>query len=185
MSHCLTSLMPWFITPLPRIGITSKCIYLLANKSTATDFWRIRNCAGAIMDTMVRQTVEFMMLWRWRTWKTFQIMITWKQSGLISTHKMTLGVTQIFSFYVPVFTSVWLTGVMKNVSLGQQTSAFHQDFFSGIWRCEELVEKVHSCWFSFILHGNKNEKEREKWFMSLWQFSSTYTALSLPMLQPV
>ena len=38
--------------------------------------WRIGNCAGTTMDIRVRQTIQFQILWEWRKWKTFRIMIT-------------------------------------------------------------------------------------------------------------
>ena len=37
---------------------------------------------------------------------------------------------------------------------------------AGRWSCEERVQKVHLNWFSSILHGLKNEKERQNWSLS-------------------
>ena len=41
-----------------------------------------------------------------------------KKGRLIYTHKFTQDMTQIFNLYVPVVTSVWLIGVMKNIIFG-------------------------------------------------------------------
>ena len=91
---------------------------------------------------------------------------------MISTHQMTLGMTQISTFYVLIFTFVWLIGVMKNLIFGQQASAFHRERVMAGRSCEEGVQKVHSNWLSSILHGIIDEKVGWKGPILLWQCSS-------------
>ena len=76
---------------------------------------------------------------------------------------MTLGMAPTFSFYVPVFTSVWWIGVMKNIIFGQLTSTFHKQrrndqkrklFRRGAKGSLKLV------WFHTTWH-QEWEKERE------------------------
>ena len=45
---------------------------------------------------------------------------------LINNYIKALGMTQMFTFYLPVFISVWLIGVMMNLIFCQETSAFYQ-----------------------------------------------------------
>ena len=138
LMNCLSILLkPCFINSLQGIGIISMFILLLVKKSTR-DCCRIRNCAGTTMDIMVSQIVWFLTLWRWRKWKIFQFMIAPRKGVLIYTYKMTQEMTQIFSFYVPVVTSVWFIGVMKNIMFGQQTSTFHAE---EKWLEEKVVKK--------------------------------------------
>ena len=84
------------------------------------------------------------------------------QGGLISTHNMTQEMNQIFIFHVPGDTSVQLIGVMKNIDFGNPTLTFLQqknnEWKSKLWR---KGSKGSSNWFSSILHGIKNEKERD------------------------
>ena len=75
MNYLLTSSKPCFVNLLPKIGITSMFMCLLVTKSTS-NLWRIGNCIGTMIDIMAMQTVSFLILWRWRKWKTFQFMIT-------------------------------------------------------------------------------------------------------------
>ena len=86
----LKTMKQCFMNSLPNIGITSMFIHLLVNKSTR-DHLRIGNCADITLNILVRQSVWFLMLWRWKKWKTFQFMITWKQGGLISTTRWQCG----------------------------------------------------------------------------------------------
>ena len=94
---------------------------------------------------MGRQTVQFLILWTWLKWMMFRVMITLRQGGLIPTYKMTLGITKISSLHFPVFTSVQLIGVMKNIIFGQQTPAVHQNKQIGSKR--KLCRKASKCWF--------------------------------------
>ena len=70
MNCLLISWKPCFNNSSSRIGITSIFIQLLVNKATQ-DLWRMGHCVGKTMDIIVRQTVQFLLLWRWRKWVTF------------------------------------------------------------------------------------------------------------------
>ena len=58
MNCPLSLLKQCFFTLLPWIGITSKFIHWLVNKSTI-HLWRIKDCADTFMEVMVRQKVIF------------------------------------------------------------------------------------------------------------------------------
>ena len=92
MIRPLPLLKQCFITSLSGIGITLMLIHLLVNKSTR-HLWRIRNYEGTITNIMIRQTLIYF----WHCTDKGN----GRQGWLISSHMMTLGMTQIF-------TSVWL-----------------------------------------------------------------------------
>ena len=88
------------------------------------------------------------------------LFITLRQGGFISTHEMTLGMTQIFRCYVPDVASVSLIGVMKNVIFGQQTSSFHRQKRNGrkkLWR-RASKDSLKPVWFHTTWHQECNRK---------------------------
>ena len=136
LMHCLSALLKTcFINSLTGIGIASIIICLLLKR--LRDDSRIGIYAGATMSILVKMTVRFLILRKWRKWKSFQFMKLSRQGGLICIHKMTQEMSQISSLYVPVISSVWLIDVTKNIYLVNR----HQPFTRIKWLEEKVVKK--------------------------------------------
>ena len=143
------------ITSLSEIGITLMFINLLVN---------IQDSFGKL-ETMQAQprtswSGRYFYFWHCGDEGNEQFKSTERQGGLISTHKMTLGMTQIFSFYITVFIFVCLI-YWCDEEYNFWSTAFYQqkknDWKMKLWR----LQKVHSNWFVSILNGSKM-KQKDK-----------------------
>ena len=93
------------------------------------------------------------------------------QNWLIFTHKMTQNMSQIFSFYVSVFRSVWLIGVIKNFIFCQHTSAVHQQKRNSwkmkLWR-KGSKDSLKLVWVPYYMTSRMRKKTKVFHILMTW-----------------